>query len=213
MEIEQMEEPANGILIDLKNDVILKGIFSGSIITRINDYANSIIFSDSIEISDEFVIIEGLKVGYKGKLAISNKGKYTFRNHNDILYSVKINEEITQMFDSARFNTSFPYMISHLNTSILFNSLAEEPINHIDFVRGEILNHPIGLLFNDSIIIGDRMVIDFQGYPVFYDSILISRKSHNEPDDDPIDFSYEPIRRLDINYIKYLIILGVEMLR
>jgi len=202
----------DNVLINSKSNILKIGFHKGSIISRINDKDNSIIFSDFIEISEHKVILEGLTLGVKGAFPISFKGKFVYKTHGDIAYSVRMNEDIISSFDQARFNTSFPYMISLLNTQLLYHASSKDPVNHLNFVRGEIINHPIVLLYNDSILVGDRIVVDNQGYPVFYDAFLI-KNSESAESSEPMSFSYEPIFRMNIHFIKYILILGVEMLK
>ena len=211
--------PLNGILLDTKLNVKVIGNFKGSIITKVLDKNNSIIFSDSIEITDDSIEIQGLKIGAGGKLASSIQGKFVFKDTSKIHFSVKIDEEIIQMFDSARFGASFPYMISLLNTHLLYNSGTKHKINHTDFVLGEIINHPIGLSYNDSIIVGDRLVIDNFKNAIIYDAFIIKRNSVSDSDEtisfknEPLEIVYEPIFRMNINFFEYIINLGVENLK
>lgn len=203
---------SSNILFDSDHNILRSGNHSGSILIKLSTKDNSIIFSDSIEITDNLINTEGLMIAVRGKDATAVKGKFSV-NLKNIRYIVRISEDIMKTFEKERFNASFPYMISLLNTHLLFNSTNNININHIEFVKGEILNHPIGLLFNDSIIVGDRLVIDDLQHPVFYDAFLVSRKAYDACEDELYEFSYEPIRRLDISFIKYIIILGVEMLK
>lgn len=200
------------LLFDSRLKISQNGTHKGSIITILDDTSKSMIFSDLIEILDDKLVLEGLKVGVKEKAAVCYKGKFTCKKA-DVNFSVKIDDYIVEQFENERFNASFPYMISVLNTHLLYKNSDRNRVNHLDFVQGEILNHPIGLLFNNSIIVGDRLVVDNLKYPVFYDAFLVSRKAYNAKPDEMIEISYEPIRRLDINYIQYIIILGVEMLK
>jgi hypothetical protein len=202
----------DNILFDCDHNILKIGKHKGSVLTKLTTKENSIIFSDSIEITDNLINTEGLMVGVKANRATADKGQFTV-NLKNIRYIVRISEEIIKTFEKERFNASFPYMISLLNTSLLFNSTNNINVNHLDFVKGEILNHPIALLFNDSMIVGDRLVTDDLQHPVFYDAFLVSRKAYDASKEELFEFSYEPIRRLDVNFIKYILILGVEMLK
>jgi hypothetical protein len=207
----------NGILLDTKLNIKVIGNFKGSIITKVLDKNNSIIFSDAIKIKEDRIEIQGLKIGTGGKLASSIQGKFVFKDTSKIHFSVKIDEEIIQMFDSARFGTSFPYMISLLNTHLLLDN--NRKINHTDYVLGEIINHPIGLSYNDSIIVGDRLVIDNFKNAIIYDAFIIKRNSVSDSDEtisfenDLLEVVYEPILRMNINFFTYIINLGVENLK
>jgi hypothetical protein len=218
MEISQENlKPVNGVLLDTKLNTKIIGNFKGSIITKVRDKNNSIIFSDAIKIKEDIIEIQGLKIGASGKLASSTQGKFIFKDTTKIHYSVKIDEEIIQMFDSARFGTSFPYMISLLNTHLLLDN--KNKINHTDFVLGEIINHPIGLSYNDSIIVGDRLVIDNFKNAMIYDAFIIKRNSVSDSDEtisfenELLEVVYEPILRMNINFFTYIINLGVENLK
>jgi hypothetical protein len=221
MEISQENlenlKPVNGVLLDKKLNIKVIGNFKGSIITKVLDKNNSIIFSDAIKITDNNIEIKGLKIGTGGKLANSNQGNFIFKDTSKIHYSVKIDEETIQMFDGARFGASFPYMISLLNTHLLLDN--KHKINHTDFVLGEIINHPIGLSYNDSIIVGDRLVIDNFKNAIFYDAFIIKRNSVSDSDEtisfenEPLEIVYEPIFRMNINFFEYIINLGVENLK
>ena len=217
MVIEGTREPdmpskiQKNLLLDSENKILQTGFHKGSIITKLKDGNNSIVFSDSIEISEDISKIDGLRVGTDGELAIAEKGEFEVHK-STILYSVKMDSEIVKTFDKARFNTSFPYITAFLHTSCLYNYSTVHAVNHLDFVRGEILSHPVALLHRDGILVGDRAVIDDQGYPVFYNAFLIQRTGSSNPED-LVAFAYEPIFRMNIHFIKWIIILGVEMLK
>jgi hypothetical protein len=221
-EEEKIQESNPNVLVDTSLNILKEGLFRGSIITKMRDKSNSIIFSDKIEIIKEGstgkIITQGLRLrvidGYAESIPI------TFSNQpiDQIHYSVKLPDDIVEEFDKARFNTNFPSMIEMLNTHLLYNYNREHPRNHLEFVKGEIVNHPISLLYNDSIIVSDRIVVDDVGYPIFYDAFIIKRNSTSDTDEvsfteEEISFSYEPIFRINIHFIKYIIILGVEMLK
>lgn len=218
MEISQENlKPVNGVLLDTKLNTKVIGNFKGSIITKVRDKNNSIIFSDAIKITEDIIEIQGLKIGVSGKLASSIQGKFVFSDTTKIHFSVKIDEEIIHMFDSARFGASFPYMISLLNTHLLLDN--KNKINHTDFVLGEIINHPIGLSYNDSIIVGDRLVIDNFKNAMIYDAFIIKRNSVSDSDEtisfenELLEVVYEPILRMNIHFFTYIINLGVENLK
>ncbi|MBD3351437.1 MAG: hypothetical protein GF364_08115 [Candidatus Lokiarchaeota archaeon] len=209
----QPRDLSENILFESKYDILREGTYKGSILTNLKDNGHSIIFSDNIELDKDRILIKGLKVGINGDAATSFDGKFTIPP-KDILYSVKIDDQIVKTFEQERFNASFPFMISLLNTHLLFKNIAgERIINHFNFVKGEILNHPIALLYNNSMIVGDRLVIDNLEHPIFYDAFLVSRKAYDTSIQELVEFSYEPIRRLNVKYIKYIIVLGVEMFK
>lgn len=223
IESDRKTRISENILIDSRLGILRKGNYRGSIVTKITDNANSIIFSDNIKITDgSEIIIEGLKVGVEKDKAVSVNGQFRFDSVYDIAYSYKLDKKIIDAFDKARFNATFPYMISFLNTKLLYHYSKEYPVDHRDFVIGEIINHPIGLLYNDSVILGDRIVVDSEGYPVFYDAFIVKKNiltgalnggSSKYFEIPPIEADYEPIMRMNIHFIKYILILGVEMLK
>ncbi len=208
---EPLPSNLRNLLLDSENRILQTGFHKGSIITKLKDGNNSIIFSDTIDISEDISKVDGLRVGVDGETAIAEKGEFEIHK-STILYSVKMDKEIVQTFDKARFNTSFPYITAFLHTSCLYNYSLKHPTNHLDFVRGEILSHPVALLYNDGILVGDRAVIDDKGYPVFYNAFLIQRTESSDPEE-LITFTYEPIFRMNIHFIKWIIILGAEMLK
>ena len=199
------------LLVDSEKGILQRGIHQGSIITKLKDGHKSLIFSDSIDISEDRSIIDGLKIGIDGSTAFSQKGSVEVPR-SDILYSVKIDNEIVKTYDKERFNTSFPEITTFLHTSCLFHYSIKDPVNHLDFVKGEILSHPIALLHHDGILVGDRAVVDDSGYPVFYNSFVIQR-SDSARIEDSISITYEPIFRMNIHFFKWIIILGAEMLK
>jgi hypothetical protein len=216
MVIEGTREPKvpseiRSLLVDSEKGILQTGIHEGSIITKLKDGHKSLVFSDSINIAEDRSIIDGLKIGMDGLTAFSQKGEVEIAR-SDILYSVKIDKEIVKTFDKERFNTNFPDITTFLHTSCLFHYSTKNPVNHLDFVKGEIISHPIALLYHDGILVGDRAVVDDSGYPVFYNSFLIQR-SESSRLEDFISITYEPIFRMNIHFFKWIIILGAEMLK
>ncbi len=215
MVIEGTREPLpsnlENLLLDSEKGILKEGFHKGSIITKLKDGNNSIIFSDTIEITEEVSRIDGLRVGVDNDLAVAEKGEFEIHK-STILYSVKLDKEIVNSFDKARFNTSFPNITAFLHTSCLYNYSHRHPVNHLDFVIGEILSHPVALLHQDGILVGDIAVIDDKGYPVFYNAFLIKRTESPHPEE-LVSFTYEPIFRMNIHFIKWIIILGAELLK
>ena len=202
----------SNLILDSKLNIIYKGIHNGSIVTKLNDDKGSIIFSDTISIAEDLISLEGLKIGIVGNSAFADKGKFEIQDLSSISYSVKMDDEIVEMFDNARFGLSFPFMISFLNTRLLYYDHNEYAVNHADFVIGEIINHPIALFKDNSILVADRLVVDSLKEMVFYDAFTIDRSGFTS-NKDPISFVYEPIYRIEIENLKYVIILGVEVLK
>lgn len=202
----------SNLILDSKLNIIYKGIHNGSIVTKLNDDKDSIIFSDTISIAEDLISLEGLKIGIVGNSAFADKDKFEIQDLSTISYSVKMDDEIVEMFDNARFGLSFPFMISFLNTRLLYYDHNEYAVNHADFVIGEIINHPIALFKDNSILVADRLVVDSLKEMVFYDAFTIDRSGFTS-NKDPISFVYEPIYRIEIENLKYVIILGVEVLK
>ncbi|MHA1820909.1 MAG: hypothetical protein ACTSU2_16800 [Promethearchaeota archaeon] len=252
--LERNTDSPKNILIYRDAKIIQFGEFSGSLISLTKN--NEILFSDNVNIGSESIVIEGLKIGLtigglylKNIRAESEKGKFTFKapineGNWEIIYAVKIKEDVMQKFDDARFGLSFPFMISFLHSHILYKSpefiinqninennnkknLNRNPENDINIVRkkidnmqfldNEIINHPIGLLKNGGIIIGDRLFIQEGRPPVFYDAILINLNNMglggNSLDSESINQSFEPYISINTEDFKYIIILGVEVLK
>ena len=80
-------------------------------------------------------------------------------------------------------------------------------VNHLDFFKGEILKNPISMIRN-GIIVADRVVIDHNGDPVFYDCLIVGRDKN-----EMLNISYEPIVNVDDKVVHYIIILGIEELK
>jgi len=94
-----------------------------------------------------------------------------------------------------------------LHTAVLYINDLKNGVNHLDFFTGEILKNPISMIRN-SIIVADRVVIDDNGDPVFYDCLIVGRDKN-----DDLNISYEPIINVDDKVVEYIIILGIEELK
>ena len=201
------------LLLDSENNYAQPGIHKGSIITKLKDgdKTNSIIISEKIAIAEDLSIeiLEGLRVGMNGCQAIVEKSNFV-KTKDEVLYSVKIDTKIVREFDKVRFDSSFPNMVAFENNKCLYHSSSTHPVNHIEFVREEILSHPIALIYPNSIVIADHVVIDHDGYPVFYNAFMVERTESSE---ELITITYEPVFRRNIHFCKWIIILGVEMLK
>ena len=66
----------------------------------------------------------------------------------------------------------------------------------------------VGGLDRNGIIVADRVVIDHNGDPVFYDCLIVGRDKNDE-----LNISYEPIVNVDDKVVEYIIILGIEELK
>jgi len=207
-----MKNSINLVLYDSLRDVKVKGEFTGSIISKCQD---KIIFSDNIKISDSkgILINQGLLIGFERKvnnmIAFSKKSDFLWENwkNSPLEYVVLIPEETMERYDQGQFSNDFPFTINLLHTAgLLFNDL-KFGIDHLDFFKGEILKNPVSLIRN-GIIFADRVVIDHNGDPVFYDCLIVGRDEKNE-----LNISYETIINIDDKVVEYIIILGIEELK
>ena len=207
-----MKESTDFILYDsLKNRKML-GEFTGSIISKCQD---KIIFSDNLNIfdSEEISILQGLLVGFKddenNKIAFSKTSDFNWSDLklSPLEYSILIPENTMERYDKEQFSDDFPYTINLLHTAGLYLNDLEFQINHLDFFKDEILKNPVALIRN-GIIVADRVVIDQNGDPVFYDCLIIGRDTNDE-----LNVSYESFINVVYEIVKYIIILGVEELK
>lgn len=207
-----MEDFADFVLYDSLKDIKVNGEFTGSIISKCQD---KIIFSDNVDISDSegIQIHKGLLVGFdensKKMMAFSKNSDFSWKNLKEapLEYTILIPEETMEKYDQGQFSNDFPFTINLLHTAGLLLNNVELCINHLDFFKGEILKNPVSLIMN-GIIIADRVVIDHNGDPVFYDCLIVGR---DEKDD--LNISYETIINVDDKIVEFIIILGIEELK
>lgn len=207
-----MKNSINLVLYDSLRDVKVNGEFTGSIISKCQD---KIIFSDNIKISDSkgILINQGLLIGFERKLnnmiAFSKKSDFLWENwkNSPLEYVVLIPEETMERYDQGQFSNDFPFTINLLHTAGLLLNDLKFSIDHLDFFKGEILKNPVSLIRN-GIIFADRVVIDHNGDPVFYDCLIVGRDEKNE-----LNISYETIINIDDKIVEYIIILGIEELK
>ncbi len=207
-----MKNSINLVLYDSLRDVKVNGEFTGSIISKCQD---KIIFSDNIKISDSkgILINQGLLIGFERKLnnmiAFSKKSDFLWENwkNSPLEYVVLIPEETMERYDQGQFSNDFPFTINLLHTAGLLLNDLKFSIDHLDFFKGEILKNPVSLIKN-GIIFADRVVIDHNGDPVFYDCLIVGRDEKNE-----LNISYETIINIDDKIVEYIIILGIEELK
>jgi len=206
-----MNNSASFVLIDSLKDILINGEFIGSIISKCQD---EIIFSDNIKISDSdgINISEGLLIGFEkigDKLNPFSRAS-DFRwdiKESPLEYSLSIPEDVMEQYDQGQFSNDFPFTINLLHTAGLYLNDIKFGVNYLDFFKGEILKNPISMIKN-GIIIADRVVIDHNGDPVFYDCLIVGRDKHDE-----LNISYEPIINVDDKVVEYIIILGIEELK
>ena len=209
-----MSNSNNIILFDSVKGIMVKGEFSGSIISNLRDSPNSIVFSDNIVISENGAIFiqGGLKVGFETisnkRNSFSRKSDFNWDNGKTSLeYALKIPDNIMKLYDEGQVSNSFPFTINLLHTATLYLNDYESGINHLDFFKGEIIKNPVCLILN-GICVADRVVIDDYGNPVFYDCLIVGRDQN-----DDLNVSYEPLVNVDDNALEYIVILGNEELK
>ena len=199
------------VLIDSLKDILINGEFTGSIISKCQD---EIIFSDNIKITDSegIIISDGLVIGFEETGDKLNPFSRTsdFRwdiKESQLEYSLLIPEDVMEQYDQGQFSNDFPFTINLLHTAALLLNDLKFGLNHLDFFKGEILKNPISMIRN-GIIIADRVVIDHNGDPVFYDCLIVGRDKSDE-----LNISYEPIVNVDDKVVEFIIILGIEELK
>ncbi len=206
-----MNNSRNFILYDSLKGIKINGEFTGSIISKCQD---KIIFSDNLKIleSEELIINDGLIIGFEKKencvnpISRNSDLKWNL-NEIPLEYSVLIPEDTMEQYDQGQFSNDFPFTINLLHTAGLLLNDLNFGVNYLNFFKGEILKNPISMIRN-GIIVADRVVIDDNGNPVFYDCIIVGRDK-----DDELNISYEPIVNVNDKVIEYIIILGIEELK
>jgi hypothetical protein len=207
-----MKTSTSFVLYDSFKDIKAQGEFTGSIISKCQD---RIIFSDNLKISDStgITISQGLLVGFDMNIdkmiAFSSKSDFSWENLEDtsLEYSVLIPEEAMEEYEKGQFSNDFPFTLNLLHTAGLLLNNPKFKIDHLDFIKGEILKNPVSLI-RDGIIVADRVVIDHNGDPVFYDCLIVGRDKNEE-----LNISYEPIINVDDKALEFIIILGIEELK
>ncbi len=206
-----MKNSSHFVLFDSLKEKKIDGEFKGSIISK---YQDKIIFSDNIKISDSegISISEGLLVGFEKNgnkyAAFSRKSDFNWNpNEIPLEYSIAIPEETMEQYDKGQFSNDFPFTVNLLHTAGLLLNSSDFNINHLNFFKGEILKNPVSMIRN-GIIIADRVVINDNGDPVFYDCLIVGREKSEQ-----LNISYEPITNLDDEALEYIIILGIEELK
>ncbi len=201
------------VLFDTQAGIYKEGKFVGAIIIRTNDTYSSLIVSDNAVLeSGEVTIKGGLIIGFEGKDAFSRELDLTTplleKNPHKIEYIVLVGDDIIQQFDEGSFSHAFPYTISFLHTAGITHISPQNPVDHLEFVRGEILARPIARFIKDDMVtFADRLVIDQNGDPVFYDSFTVKR------DGSQLTVEYDPIFAINDVYLKYLLVIGSETLK
>ncbi|MFX1501929.1 MAG: hypothetical protein ACFFDH_13275 [Promethearchaeota archaeon] len=206
-----MNSSADFVLFDSLKAIRIEGEFTGSIISKCQD---KIIFSDNIKISESegIIISGGLVAGYEkvGMEVNPFSRKIDLKwsiNETPLEYCVIIPEDTMEQYDQGQFSNELPYTINLLHTAGLLLNNHKFKLNHLNFFKGEILKNPIAMIRN-GIIIADRVVIDDNGDPVFYNCMIVGRDENEN-----INISYEPIINVDDEILEYIIILGIEELK
>jgi len=205
-----MIDSTDFVLYDALNNRINYGNFTGSIISKCQD---KIIFSDNLAISnsEEISISQGLIVGFEDRerklTAYSKKSDFSWKNFEEspLEYAVLISENIMEQYNKEQL--SLPFTISICHTAGLYHNNNRGEIDHLDFFKDEILKNPVSLI-EKGIIMADRVVINEEGDPVFYDCIIVGRDN-----DDEIQVSYELFVNVDDKNVLFIIILGTEELK
>ncbi|MHA1986405.1 MAG: hypothetical protein ACW98D_07195 [Promethearchaeota archaeon] len=205
-----MTESTDFVLFDALKNRISYGTFTGSIISKCHD---KIIFSDNLTISDsgKISISQGFIVGFengdKEPSAFSKKSDFSWESveKTPLEYAVLISENIMEQYNKEQF--PFPFTISLCHTAGLYLNNNRGNIDHLDFFKDEILKNPVSLI-EKGIIMADRVVINEEGDPVFYDCIIVGRD-----DEDEIKASYEFFVNVDDKNVLFIIILGIEELK
>jgi hypothetical protein len=205
-----MNNSADFVLYDTLKNRISYGSFTGSIISKCQD---KIIFSDNLTISNsgEISISQGLIVGFENEdkepSAFSQKSDFSWESFEEtpLEYAVLISEDIMEQYNKEQF--PFPFTISLCHTAGLYLNNSRGEIDHLDFFKDEILKNPVSLI-EKGIIMADRVVINQEGDPVFYDCIIVGRD-----DDEEIKASYELFVNVDDKNVLFIIILGIEGLK
>ena len=142
-------------------------------------------------------------------IAFSKKSDFLWENwkNSPLEYVVLIPEETMERYDQGQFSNDFPFTINLLHTAGLLLNDLKFGIDHLDFFKGEILKNPVSLIRN-GIIVADRVVIDHNGDPVFYDCLIVGRDEKDE-----LNISYETIINIDDKVVEFIIILGIEELK
>ena len=208
-EMQDDFDPSRIVIYDSKNNIEFFGEYKGSFIIKLHgdkDTSETIIFSDNVVFSSEGISVKGLHIGVMNNSAFSqNLHSKIAEYRGEVDYVVQLNPEIVKEFDAARFSAIYPNIIRFLHTTCLYTATQFGAINHLTFVKGEIMNRPVGITKNGGIIIGDRVVIDDQLQPIFYDSILINRDENEE-----ITVAYDPFGMISMSYFRFLVLLGAE---
>jgi hypothetical protein len=206
-----MESNQDNIIFDKINNIKVSGYYIGSIITKFID--DKILFSDNVKIEGDILkISKGLLIGFHKNEeneceAYSEVINFDYEvNLNQIEFSYLVEDKTMEKFDEGRFSEAFPFTITLLHTATLYLNSFQFKVNHLDFFKGEILKNAVALF--KGICLSDRIVIDDNGDPIFYDALIIGRDK-----EDQISASYEPILNVDDKLLKYIIILGRESLK
>lgn len=200
-------------IFDARNGITRPGSYAGAIVTRLKDFYDSIIISDNVAITGDILHVDkGLLVGFEKTEAFSRPVTIETSIGNGgpgtVDYVFRVGDEIIEQFDQGSFSNAFPYTLSFLHSAGILKIDEAHAVNHLDFVRGEILARPVArYLQNAQITFADRLVVDQRGDPVFYNCFHIRRG------DACVSAEYEPIATVDEQALRYLLIIGSETLK
>jgi len=197
-------------IVDPKRGIFRHGEYSGAILIKPHYPFEAIILVDNLKFEEKVEAKEGLLIGVHGEEAIAREINFEAAPpYHSLDYAVQISPEIIEMFDQGVLSSSFPYTISFLHTALLWNQQTEQhTVDHLDFVRGEILSRPVACDVDGGIIIGDRLVINQTGDPLFYNTFIVSRNEKVRA-----GVSYDPMYTIGERFLKFIVILGSENLK
>ncbi len=200
----------NPLIVDPKRGIFRHGEYHGAILIKPHYPFEAIIIADNLKFEEKVQAKEGLLIGVHGDEAIAREITFeALPPYHTLDYAVQISPDIIETFDQGVLSSSFPYTISFLHTALLWNQATEQhTVNHLDFVRGEILSRPVACDVDGGIIIGDRLVINQTGDPLFYNTFIVSRNDNLHA-----GVSYDPMYTIGERFLKFIVILGSENLK
>jgi hypothetical protein len=194
------------VIFDSKTDTKILGKYVGAIITKFFGETPELIISDNLIFEENLLKTKGLHIGIKEGKAFSLEQDVTIQeNLNRIDFCIRIPDDVVQAFDSTRFDVTYGFIVRFGHTACLYADLDHTPINHMEFVRDEIINRPIVLKKDGGVCIADRLVVTDIEEPMLYSAIYIQRLP-----DQPLEIGYEPMLAIKRTEIAYILLLGSE---
>lgn len=203
---EDQESTASLVYFDSKSDIKQIGTFEGAFIVKFAGDILDIIFTDNLVIEERVFKTKGLHIWFHDGKGHAMEQEFSMEDQYGAFdYIVRIPPDIVKMYDEERFSMSFPNIIRLIHTSCLFADHPNNPVNHLNFMQGEILHRPIAIKQNLGVIIADRLVVNMPNGVIFYSTISAQR---NESGEIMVDF--DPIASVELSDIKYIVLLGAE---